>query len=74
MCIAHDKEYNVKKTNRFLEELGLRDSNQSPPSGVHAHDIIDIVDDCMGLGFPLSTQEELGNHRQCKYSMPIVVQ
>ena len=63
--MVHGIEHAVKQINRFLEELGLRDSNQSPPSGVNAHDIMDIVEDCMGLGFPLSTQEELGNYRQC---------
>ena len=62
MCVCNGIEFTVQEINRMLEELGLRDSNQSPLSGVHAHGIMDIVEDCMGLGFPLSTQEENGKY------------
>ena len=55
-------EYTILEVNRLLEELGLRDSNQSPPSGLSAQDIVDIIDGGVGLGFAISTDEELGNY------------
>ena len=55
-------EYTILEVNRLLEELGLRDSNQSPPSGLSAKDIVDIIDGGVGLGFAISTDEELGNY------------
>ena len=62
LSVVHDRKFNIGEVNRLLEELGLRDSNQSLPSGLNAEDIIDIIDDARGHGFAVSSQEELGNY------------
>ena len=51
--MSDNKKYFTDHINETLSEIGLRDS-------VTADDIVDIIDGYKGLGYGLSTPEELG--------------
>ncbi|XP_072022925.1 uncharacterized protein [Amphiura filiformis] len=73
LCVTNDLQYTVREVNRLAEELGLRDSNQSPPSGPNAEEIIDIIEGVRGLGHTISSQEELEFICQVAISTGIVL-
>ena len=58
--MVNDLAYTKREVNRLLQEVGLRDSNQSPPSGLETEEIIDVIEGARGTGHTISSSNELG--------------
>ena len=59
--VALGRDYVILRENLLLEELGLRDSNQTPASGLNAEDLFEVYE-ARGLAFAVSDRQELGKH------------
>lgn len=60
MAVISDAAYFHEEADAILRDLGLQASDGS--SGVKAEDIMDIVEGVKGIGYGLSTPEELGDY------------
>lgn len=58
VCACENADYFYDHTESEMTELGL---TQTPSGGVlKARDIVDLIDGYVGVGYTLSTEEELG--------------
>ena len=57
MCVCDSAEYFYSESDRYLQELGLTDMYNGKP--ISSRDIMNLVDGFKGLGYAVSTTEEL---------------
>ena len=72
MCVCDNAEYFYSEANGYMQQLGLTEAADGTP--LKSSDLMDIIDGYKGLGYALSTDEELSMclflvENYCTYSV-----